>query len=109
MTFNPSIYPRRKTLIGNQVQSERYRRSRKPLCTDPLLLAQEVWHREKEITAILRISRSALYRWMKQYSLPVAYMGRGLILSKGALSEWCRRIALRQNSDTIYRRTKEAG
>jgi hypothetical protein len=95
--------------IGNQARLERYRRSRKPLCTDSLLLAQEVWHGEKEITAILRISRSALYRWMKQYNLPVAYMGKGLILSKGALSDWCRRIAIRQNSGTTYRRAKEAG
>ena len=74
--------------------------SKKPLCTDSLLLAQEVWHGEREITAVLRISRSALYRWRKRYSLPVAYIGRGIILSKAALSDWSKGIALRQNTGT---------
>ncbi len=76
------------------------RRSKKPLCQDSPLLAQEVWQGEREIIAVLRISRSALYRWMKLYSLPVAYVGRGMILSKAALSGWSRGIAARQNTGT---------
>ena len=75
-------------------------RSRKPLCSYSLLLGQQLWHGEREITTVLRISRSALYRWMEHYGLPVAYIGRGLILSQGALPEWPRRIALKQNLGT---------
>jgi len=91
--LNLNEIARRKTHVGS-------RWSQKPLCTDSLLLAQEVWHGEREIIAILRISRSALYRWMKLYSLPVAYVGRGMILSKAALSGWSRGIAVRQNTGT---------
>ena len=71
-----------------------FRTMRKPLCSDSLLLGQVLWHEEREISAALRISRSALYRWMKHYGLPVAYIGRGLILCQEALSEWSRRKSL---------------